>query len=615
MTFDEQKKKSGRLPIQVVEIYPDFCTNIYGLSPCNAGIGITGDSKCYNTFFTCQDKTNFERIDFRITTNNDNRLTTNADNRILSAGFNSITTAFGNKLIFTTETSSIPSGVTAFPVIQSISTSPTKIDLKGISKRAVIKITLKDFAFHDRGIDPYVDTRAFNPMESGTFFSRFLARNKYLQNRKLVLKTGYIDEENPDLLLSDDFEEREYIIDSISGGDGGTVTISAKDILKFTQEKNARIPQASIGQVAIANPVGTTDIEIQLDTAGGYKNTGYVRIDDEIIFYDGIVNNKLLQCQRGKFNTVIEEHSEETKVQECIFYDDTNVIDIVYDIFVNYTETPINFIDKSDWESGAGIWLTSYRLTRLLSTPESVFKILEEIINNAQIIIWWDELLKKIRLRPLANQIPGEVIRLYTDDDILQNSINITEKPLERVSQITYDYNLRNQVADITKSENYKNAEIFVDSDSESPFEWGLPSFKDIKGNWVTFAGIAREVSSRILTRLRDVPYEMTIELDIGNCDIRTGDFVYIETKSLVDIDGQAKRVPYLVMEMTENKLGHSYKFLLQNYVLPDGRVGLIAPNDLLDYTLESEINKNKYIFISGDDGKMSNGDEGFVFT
>src|SRR5690625_3570994 len=50
-----------REPIAFVEIEQDFCNLTYGVAPCMAGIGVTGNTQCYNTLRTCQDANNFSR--------------------------------------------------------------------------------------------------------------------------------------------------------------------------------------------------------------------------------------------------------------------------------------------------------------------------------------------------------------------------------------------------------------------------------------------------------------------------------------------------------------------------------------------------------------------------
>lgn len=584
MTYDSERKKSGRAPLSVVEIYPDICANVYGNSPCTAAIGVTGTQECYNTFFTCQDKVNYS-----------------GDSK---------------KIIFTNPHPNLPIGVNVFPVLESISLTSTKIDLKGFSKRATVTIVLKDFAYHDIGIDPYVSNRSFDPMKQGTFWGRFKARNKYLNNRKLVLKSGYIDLDNPDPTFTTNFQERLYYIDRIEGpDDSGTVKIYAKDILKFTEDKNAKIPKPSSGKIPFGSSVDSTQITIPVQNISEYSSSGYVRIDDEILKYTGKTATELTGISRGQFNTLAANHDEDTKVQQCVYYEDETVSDILYDMLVNYTTIDSSFIPKADWDEIMGIWLAGYLFTRLLSVPESVFNVLQELFENAQIFVWWDEIDKEIKLKPIALPLPGEQINLYTDNDLLKDSIIVKENIKERASQVRIDYFLNNQIDDTSKTENYKYAFIRVDTDAESSSEWAAPAYKDIKGMWIRNAGIANEITGRMLYRLADVPLEVDIKLDAKDANIKVGDFVRILTNNIQDINGAADLKLFIVIEEKESVQGSVYNYKLMEYKIPKGRYGLIGANTLLDYTAESVANTNKYAFICGNDGKMSNGDDGYVIV
>ena len=55
MSFDTEKLVAGREPISILELHLDYCSLEYGVSPCDASIGVTGTRKCFNTKFTCQD--------------------------------------------------------------------------------------------------------------------------------------------------------------------------------------------------------------------------------------------------------------------------------------------------------------------------------------------------------------------------------------------------------------------------------------------------------------------------------------------------------------------------------------------------------------------------------
>ena len=56
-----EASRVGRIPVVFVELDMDYCTRIYGTSPCTAAVGVTGAAKCYNTYATCQDTANYNK--------------------------------------------------------------------------------------------------------------------------------------------------------------------------------------------------------------------------------------------------------------------------------------------------------------------------------------------------------------------------------------------------------------------------------------------------------------------------------------------------------------------------------------------------------------------------
>ena len=145
----------AREPLQVVEIVQPLCSRTFGTAPCLA----TGD-KCFNSDATCKFITALDLTGEVLM-----RFVAPAANRSLSTGFQ-------------------PS--TAIPALMSVSTSPTVLnvgagneDIQPLGLRAVAEVTIKDFPFNDVGYDPYLSTRAYDPLTRGSFWSKWLARNPY----------------------------------------------------------------------------------------------------------------------------------------------------------------------------------------------------------------------------------------------------------------------------------------------------------------------------------------------------------------------------------------------------------------------------------------------------
>ena len=92
----------GREPLQIIEIEQPLCSLEYGVSPCTAAIGVTGSIKCFNTSKTCQDLPNYDPEPLL--------------------------------LRFCKPQATQPEGIFCIPSLQSVSTSPTQINVVGGSK-------------------------------------------------------------------------------------------------------------------------------------------------------------------------------------------------------------------------------------------------------------------------------------------------------------------------------------------------------------------------------------------------------------------------------------------------------------------------------------------------
>jgi hypothetical protein len=219
MTYDELRLEVGRRPITVVELDLDFCTRTYGTSPCTASVGVTGAQKCFNCFSTCQDTDNYEKT--------------------------------SKTYKFTSQTSFLPIGENIYPCITSVDIAPVQIDPKGFSVSGSVVVALTDFPHHDRGVDPYVEDRAYDPETRGTFFGKLRGRNPYIENRVMRVKEGYIGEDR-----AIHSRTRTYFIDRMEGPDAsGTVKIYGKDALRFADAEKAKAPAVSKGSFRRTSPM------------------------------------------------------------------------------------------------------------------------------------------------------------------------------------------------------------------------------------------------------------------------------------------------------------------------------------------------------------------------
>ena len=237
----------GREPLQIVEYDIDYCSLVYGVAPCTAALGVTGDRKCFNTFATCQDRPNIDLGPFTLS--------------------------------FAKNQSGLPQDRIVYPCLESVRTSPQRITIGGnpnrrtspLGTRSRVTITLKDFADSDNQVDRYADERrsgvadttgAYEPLERSTFFAKLIARFPYFTNRPIRVRNGYVGD-NPE-----DMPTRNYICTEWRGPDSdGTVVIVAQDEFVNANLEQMTCPRTSQGALSSAISSGFTG-NVSLEPAG-----------------------------------------------------------------------------------------------------------------------------------------------------------------------------------------------------------------------------------------------------------------------------------------------------------------------------------------------------------
>lgn len=161
-----------------IEIDIDYCSLVYGTSPCTAAIGATGTKKCFNTPATCQDEANFDLAPVML--------------------------RFGMQSTYLAE-----SGIDCIPSMDSVSISPAVVSLgKDLGTRATITANFSDHRWSDAaiGFDKYTADRAYDPFHQGTFWGKFRARQPYLIGRPFRVIRGLLGQSLAEM------ETRHYII-------------------------------------------------------------------------------------------------------------------------------------------------------------------------------------------------------------------------------------------------------------------------------------------------------------------------------------------------------------------------------------------------------------------
>lgn len=575
---------TGREPIVLVQIDQDFCGNVYGVAPCTAA----GLNKCFNTRKTCQDPDNYVKDTLTLT--------------------------------FAEPSPNLPRDANIIPSLVNTSTAPTTINpsnsnrnISPLGARAVANVSFRDHPHSDLLVDPYLDERAYNPLDKSTFWAKWLVRNPYYQNRPLRIYEGYQGQDISAMRV------RHYLIDALNGPDSaGRVSITAKDPLNLADREKAQVPAASQGKLLEDITNSATQIDIREAVLTDYDAAGTVRIGDELMTYTTRalvgVNVRLSGIVRGTDGSTAEEHKAEANVQLCVRYTNANSWDVIYDLLTEYAKIPASFIDKAAWDIEGNEFLIGFEVSAVLSRPVGVSSVLNELFDQVLAYIWWDERSQEIKFRSVrALQNAGIV---NDQINILADSFTLTTDPRQRFSQIWIYWNQRNAALDTDNETNYDQLRVRADLEAEQPDLYGESRIRKVFARWIQSDAQAINLSVRLLALSVDNPKKLRIRVDAKDRSYWTADVLGVQHRSLVDQFGDPTTERYQILSAEEIEPGEVVEYHLQSFAIRVARVGFYTEDDALNYnayTLE-EIEEQRLTFYADEDALMPDGSTGWEY-
>jgi len=597
MTWDTERKKSGRRFVRVVEIELDFCQLDYSISPCQAALGTTGEHKCYNTFKTCQDTPNYDPAP--------------------------------KVYRFIDSIEGVPRSVDAFPVLESVEMAPTFLDPgRSLGKRASVSATFRDFPHHDRDVDKYVrerltgdaaaDGSTFDPFNRGSFFTKLRARNPFYIGRKMHILTGYLpwDHDLPpddqpaftEQNLIDNLRRRTYVMERWEGPDQeGRFSIVAKDVLKLADNDRATIPVETNGRLLSGIDTVATSATLTPSGIGDdeYPASGTVRINDELMTFTRSGDD--LTLTRATDNTEADDHAADDSVQNCHRWTNTRVDQIIKDMLEDFTNIDPAWIPFADWQAEADSWLSEHKFSTVISEPTGVIKLLNELHEQSMLYVWWHEIDQEIKFSAVRPFSPARA--LDQDGHILEGQLTRRDNPDQRLSRLLVYFDRINPTEDLDEAANFRQLRVDVDVDAESDNEYDQKRSRTIFSRWLSAGNRPQvvQLASRLLQRYRDDPVEHEFTLGAKDADLWVGDVFSIRNRLIVNERGEQFDQRIQAIEVEEQNDGKfRYRCVTDQF---SGRFGIIGPDTLADYTSATDTEKQSYGFIAPDSGAFSDGE------
>jgi hypothetical protein len=379
---------------------------------------------------------------------------------------------------FAIATAYLPADIEAIPSIKEVSLTPATVSLgENLGQRATLDVTFQDHKYVFAG-------EAF---ESGTFWGKFRARyGLTLAGRPVRLIRGLLGQTLAEM------ETRHFIIESTAGPRHGEFTLIGKDILKLADGDRAQAPRFSTGFLVadITNVATSATLSPAGIGAAEYPASGHVAIGgNEIAAFSR--SGDVLTLTRGQLGTPASAHNAQDRVQLVLRYVGVDPADIIRDLLVNYAAVPASYILLANWQGETAAFLARV-YTATIAEPTAVTALVSELIEQAALAIWWDEVKPELRLVVLRGVAPSA--QQFDEDTMMAGSFDAAEQPAKRISQIATYFGQINPLKSLTDADNFRSSAVTFDT--ESAGDYSAPAIKTIHSRWIPALG--RSVADRV---------------------------------------------------------------------------------------------------------------------
>ena len=475
------------------------------------------------------------------------------------------------KLTFTFPSTQLDLDQIFYNGFKSWSHSPAKVAPgESIGRRAGGSLTLADTKDTDVYV-PYIDRRTTN----GTLFNKLLERHPNFEGRSIEMLSGF-DPLNFDL---NNFIKREYIIDSVNLNNG-VLSVKFLDPLILTEDKKAKAPVASKGtNTVLINNVSST-ITYTDAPAFHYGASGNVtvRIDKEVIECTIASDFVLNIVTRATGGTEQKDHNVNATIQQCLSYDNVNVIDVIEDLINNYTKIESRFI--GDY-SALKTETANITLTAVISKPTAVVDLINELIVTGDLVMFYSETEQIIKIKQVKDASAG-VISINEDDHIERDSLSTGRDVKSQHTRFTVAW-APNDVTQTKDEENFSIVFQSVNLNQELDSAKGeVNEKKTFFNRWLTGSNddvlIGTSIAQVSIDRSDATPKTASYILDVESVfntqlsDFDLGTIYNLSTSRVVNADGSNKSQTHQVLSMKD--LGNM-KYKIESRLFQDPSAGV----------------------------------------
>jgi hypothetical protein len=457
-------------------------------------------------------------------------------------------------------------------------------------------VDLVDFVDDDRRAeDPFAtDTsRSGLDLKAGSYFSKLLARNPYWTGRKIRIVEGFATD---GVWYPADSITHTYYVRDIQGPSDGKVRITAAGPLQLLNLESAEAPAPSEGTLAAdITAAATTATLSDAVIAGDYPASGTLRIGDEVMTYTR--SGVTLTITRAQLGTVAATHQAGDAVQWCLVYSSQQIDAIIADLLTTYGGVDAGDLDTAGWATEFTEYLSTYILSAAITQPTKIIDLVRELCNAAGILVWWDDVAGKVRMRAIRTAMQSDTI--WNDRLHLMTRPVVRRDPTARVSRTDICMDLRSAALDPTDASSYRFRLVGIPQ-GDGATEHGSERLMLLASRWLAVSQVllAERAAYLMTLQLRDGRQTIVVEVAAKDAAANLGDAIILESADLVDRTGQPRQVKCVAVKREALMAGSRYRFTLQPLPYAQ-RVCFLTDVSLADYDAGTSAEHAKWGYLA----------------
>ncbi len=390
-------------------------------------------------------------------------------------------------------------------------------------------------------------------------------------------------------------------------------------------------------EVAESGAINSTasSVPVALDAHISFDDSGYIKIEDEVIKYTSKTSNAFAGCTRGACGTKAAAHEDKATIKEFLVTDkNLHPITLALQVICSTGEGTNGPYDVLPARHGLGISKDLVNITGaensfqtlIDANPSDKFQFWIERSENAK--MWIESQILKPTGSYLVVRGDGKLsARLFSPPVGSATLFQFTDSNVKQaVAAGNYDrqYNRIVWQYDFDASGRSRGQAYYQDDESIEAYGSTWTMTVEAKGIRRTFADgtdttsltMMSARSERLLARFAEPPMTVTLEAFFEAFTVEPGDLVYFQSDRILDPRTGARGIGPYVMEVVSrspNYAAGTMSFELHFTPFTGKRFGKRSPVGMVDYVSATTTQKATYCWVSNDSGKMSNGDDGYV--